>query len=373
VRRAVLVAVFGTAARLAAQVPDVGGSPTTFLTGPRFESYSLGPGLAFTSISELTVPFALSHRLGSRVTVDIATAYADATVQTSTGSNLSLSGLTDTDIRATFAVVPDRVALTLVGSLPTGTRAVPDSTLPLFGALATDLFDFTTPSFGTGGGLTAGFASATKWGDNWAVGVGASFRYNAPFTPLSDAGSLKPGDEGRARVGIEGTLPGGKYLRAALVFSSDGHDQLTGGPASATGNRALLYSSLSLPAGRGSLSLYGYDMRRFEPAVFNTTATSVVLVPGGNLFVLGARLDRTLSPRVTVTPNLEVRDELTQQGTGLTALGDLIRPGVDVRYRVGSATTLVFQGQFAFGALEDDGTGVSLSGPRVGAFLEWAR
>jgi hypothetical protein len=367
------LAFLGLATRLAAQVPDVGGSPTSLLVGPRYESYSLGPGLAFTGISELTVPIVVSHQLGSRLRLDIATAYADASVQASNGENLSLSGFTDTDIRATYALVPGRLALTMVGTLPTGTEAVPDSTLPLFGALATDLFDFTTPSFGTGGAFTTGFAGATQWGENWAVGMGASFRYNAPFTPVTGSGSLKPGDEGRARIGIEGTLPGGKYLRAALVFSMDQHDQLTGGPASATGDRALLYTSLSLPLGRSSLLFYGYDMRRFQPSPFNTTATSVVLVPGGNLFVVGARLERTLSARVSVAPSLEFRDELTEQETGLTGLGDLVRPGVDVRYRVGSTTTLVLQGQYATGALEDDGTSVSLSGPRMGAFLEWAR
>src|SRR5204862_7497590 len=108
-----------------------------------------------------------------------------------------------------------RLICTVVGTLPTGQHTVPDSTRPLCGALAADVLAFTTPSGGSGGGVTAGFATATKWGGSWAVGLGASYRYAASFTPIAGGGDLKPGNEGRARLGIEGPLRGGKCLGAA--------------------------------------------------------------------------------------------------------------------------------------------------------------
>jgi len=376
VRRALLP--FVLAAPLAAQTPVDAGFGTTVRSGPIYEGYSIGAGLAFDRISELTVPIAVSQRLGSRLIVDLATAYADASVHAANGSTYRLAGLVDTDIRAALALVPGRLIFTVVGTLPTGQQTVPDSTLPLFGALATDVLDFTTPSFGSGGGVTAGFATATKWGGSWAVGLGASYRYAASFTPIAGGGDLKPGNEGRARLGIEGPLGGGKYLRVAVVYTASQHNEYSGGgPAtsdtSVTGDRALVYGSLSAPLGRGSLSVYGFEMARLRPRAFNTTYASAIQVPRGNVLALGVRLDRPLSPRATLSPCVEFRHELTDQGAGLALLGYVVRPGVNLRYRLSGAAAVVWQGQLAFGAVENQGSSSSLLGRRLGVVLEWTR
>jgi hypothetical protein len=40
---------------------------------------------------------------------------------------------------------------------------------------------------------------------------------------------------------------------------------------------------------------------------------------------------------------------------------------------MGTTVAAVIQAQFAFGKLQDQGTSVSLLGPRIGALLEWSR
>jgi hypothetical protein len=273
-------------------------------------------------------------------------------------------------VRATFALVPGRLLLTFVGTLPTGTKALPDSTLPLFTILATDLFDFTTPSFGSGGGVTGGVATATRWG-SWAVGGGASLRYSGSYEPVAGGGELKPGNEARARLGAEGPL-GGNYLRLALLYTLSQHDEMTGGSPSVSGDRVLFYSHLSMPLGRSSLSLYGFDMYRMRARKFNTTATSVVEVPRGNVLALGARLEHALSPRATLAPSVELRHELTEQAdSSLAPLGLIVRPGVDLRYRVSGPAALVLQAQVPVGYVKDQGATYSLIGPRLSAMLEW--
>ncbi len=374
--RRTLAVLLGLAApaSLAAQIgAAVGGFGTTARAGPIFEGYYLGAGLAFEHITELTVPVTLSQWVGSRLTVDLAAAYASASVRTSNGADLSLSGLVDTDVRAAFAVVPGRLLLTLVGTLPTGQQTVPDSTVPLFGALATDLLDFTTPSFGSGGAITGGIATATRWGSNWAIGAGASYRHPASYVPVTGSGDLQPGDEGRIRLGVEGPLGGGKYFRGAAIYSLSAHDEITGGASSITGDRVLVYGALNMPSGRGTLSLYGFEMRRFRPRGFNTTYATAIKVPRGNVLALGARLERPLSPRATLVPSLEFRHELTEGTTGLTLLGYLVRPGVDLRYQVSGQAAFVLRGQLAAGTLRGQGTSVSLVGPRLVAVLEWTR
>jgi len=344
---------------------------TAARTGPIFEAYSFGAGLAFKSVSELTVPVTASHQFG-RLSLDIAGAYASATVRAEDGSESSMSGLTDTDVRATLAIVPGRLLVTFVGTLPTGTKALPDTTLPLFSILATDLFDFTTPSFGSGGGVTRGIATATRWG-SWAVGGGASLRYSGSYEAVEGGGELKPGNEARARIGAEGPLGGGNYMRVALLYTLTQHDELSGGSPSVSGDRFLFYSHVSMPLGRSSLSLYGFDMYRMRPRKFNTTATSVIEVPRGNVFCLGARVEHPLSPRATLAPSVELRHELTEQDSSLTQLGLIVRPGLDLRYRLSGPAALVLQAQVPVGYLKDEGSTFSLVGPRVSAMLEWTR
>lgn len=340
---------------------------TVARSGAYFESYSFGSGLAFSSISEFTIPVSVTHRFGSRVVLDVGTAFASASVRSAAGT-IDHSGLIDTDLRMTITVVPGKLVLNLVGTLPTGATAVPDTTIPLFGATATDLLGFTTPSFGSGGGVSAGFASAFKMGTNWAVGTGASYRYGMSYKPLKGDGTeLSPGGEMRARLGIEGPFGGGKYFRGAFVYTTTGANDLGAGSQSTIGDRFLLYATVSMPIGNSKLSLYGWEMRRLRarPGTFP--------VPRGNVLAIGTRLDRPLSPRTTLAPLIEFRHELTDAGSGMTMLGYLLRTGSDLRYRLSDHATGVVQVQLAFGTIKDDGTSVSVVGPRVGLLIEWMR
>jgi hypothetical protein len=363
-----LAALLGIVSPLAAAAQAPG---TTARSGVFFESYSFGAGLAFRRISELTIPITVQQRFGNRFVIDVGTAYASASVRETNGNTIDHSGLIDTDVRATVGVIPGRLVFNLVGTIPTGATAVPDTTIPLFGATATDLLGFTTPGFGSGGGVSAGFASAFKMGSNWAVGTGASYRYGASYTPVQGGSTLTPGGEVRARVGIEGPFGGGKYFRGAFIYTTSGANDIGGGGQSAIGDRVLVYASMNMPFGRSNLSLYGWEMRRLRARNFDVPGT--VVVPRGNVLALGARLDRPLTPRTTLSPLVEFRHELTGPADRMQLLGYLLRTGTDLRYRLSDRATGVVQAQFAFGSLQDEGTSVSIVGPRVGLLIEWSR
>lgn len=346
-------------------------SGTVARTGVFFESYSFGSGLAFDRLSEMTIPIAITQRFGSRVVVDLGTAYASASVRETGGNTIDHSGLVDTDIRATIGVIPGRLLLTLSGTLPTGAAEVPDTTIPLFGATATDLLGFMTPGFGSGGGVSTGFASAFKVGQNWAVGTGASYRYGASYTPVAGGSELSPGGEVRARLGVEGPFGGGKYFRGAFVYTTSGANDMSGGGQTLIGDRALAYAAVSTPLGRNSLALYAWEMRRLRPRGFDQPGA--IAMPRGNVLALGARLERPLSPKATLVPMLEFRHELTGPTEKMVLLGYLLRTGTDFRYRLGAHATAVVQAQLAFGQLNDEGQSVSLVGPRLGVLIEWSR
>ena len=368
----VLLALLPVGAAATNAAAQAAANATVARTGVYFESYSFGSGLAFDRVSEMTIPFAVTQRFGNRVVVDIGSAFASASVHEAGGATIDHSGIIDTDIRATVGVIPGRLLFTLVGTLPTGAAEVPDTTIPLFGATATDLLGFTTPGFGSGGGVSAGFASAFKMGQNWAVGTGVSYRHGASYTPVAGGSEMSPGGEVRARLGIEGPFGGGKYFRGALIYTTSGANEMSAGGQTLIGDRALAYAAVSMPLGRNSLSLYGWEMRRLRPRGFDTPGA--ISVPRGNVLALGARMERPLSPKVTLVPLLEFRHEMTgPDNQPMLLLGYLVRTGSDVRYRLSEQATAVVQAQVAFGRLNDEGTSVSLFGPRLAMLIEWSR
>jgi hypothetical protein len=344
---------------------------TVARSGAFFESYSFGTGLAFNRISEFTIPVSVTQRFGGRFVLDVGTAFASASVRGADGSTIDHSGFVDTDLRATVSVIPGRLVMNLVGTVPTGATTVPDTTIPLFGATATDLLGFTTPSFGSGGGVSMGFASAFRMGSDWAIGTGASYRYGASYVPVKGGAEMSPGGEIRARLGLEGPFGGGKYFRGALVYTTTGGNDLGAGRQSTIGDRVLVYGTASLPLGSGHLSIYGWEMRRLRAR--NVGAPGTVSVPRGNVLALGARLERPLNPKATLVPLVEFRHELTGPADKMELLGFLFRAGTDLRYRLSDHSVGVLQAQVAFGQLQAPGMRVSVVGPRLGALLEWSR
>ena len=359
------------AAALAPGVAAAQLGPTVVRTGVYFESYSFGQGLAFNRITEFTIPIGITQRVGQRLVIDVATAYASATTDQPGGTTIEHSGFVDTDIRATVSVLPGRLLLNFVGTIPTGVATVSDTTIPLFGATATDLLAFTTPSFGAGGAVSTGFASAFRMGTNWAIGAGGSYRAGASYVPVRGGNTLAPGGEIRGRLGIEGPFGEGKYFRGALVYTTTGDNDIGGGNQSAIGDRALAYAAVSLPLGSSHLSIYGWNMYRLRARNYDAPAT--IAVPRGNVFALGARLERGLSPTVTLVPLLEFRHELTGPTEKMELLGYLVRGGADLRYRLSDRATVIMHAQLAVGTIKDEGVSASVIGPRVGALIEWSR
>ena len=368
-----LLAVVSALAPRVALAQGWGAGTTIARTGVYFESYSFGTGLAFNRISELTIPVSVTQRVGNRVVLDVATAFASASSDQPGGGRIEHSGFIDTDVRATVNVLPGRLLLSFVGTIPTGATTVPDTTIPLFGATATDLLAFMTPNFGTGGGFSSGFASAFPISASWALGAAASYRHGASYVPVTGGSALIPGGEIRTRIGIEGPFGGGgnKYFRGAVVYTTTAANEIGGGAQSSIGDRVLGYVSTSMPLGRSQLSLYGWDMRRLRAR--NEADSTTIAVPRGNVLALGARLEKPLGPNAVIVPLLEFRHELTGGTDKMELLGYLLRSGADLRYRLSDRATGVLQAQVAFGTLQDGGTRVSVVGPRLGALLEWSR
>ena len=90
-------------------------------------------------------------------------------------------------------------------NLPTGRSAVTLDQLAAAGRIGNDFLAFPVSNMGTGLAVTGGLAIARPVGD-WNLGFGGAVRRSAAYEPFDVPGQtlrFQPGDEYRARVGVD--------------------------------------------------------------------------------------------------------------------------------------------------------------------------
>lgn len=257
-RRLLLPALLLTARFAAAQ--DAGAR-----ISPQFISYSLGAPSS-EKISELAIPVFAFMPVTRSLTLDIGTAFAAATVTgTSAGQTTQskISGLTDTQIRATANIGSDLVLLTAGVNVPTGRSTVAPAEQAAAGLIGNDFLLFPISSMGSGFGGTGGLAVAHPFGD-WNLGAGFSVRHSMPFDPYQDATGAKlrytPGDETRARIGLDHPFGTGR-ASVGLTYSKFSDDQLAASIYN-TGDRLLAQGYVTSAMGRGDYVLSAWNLFR---------------------------------------------------------------------------------------------------------------
>ena len=300
-----------------------------FFAGSEVRSMSFDRGLdtETRSVSEFVVPFGMVWPVSGRLTLDIGTRYASATregdVTDSTGAvigttSATISGLTDTQARAVFTVLPDVLVFTLMASLPTGKSTVAQEQLATVGAIAHDLIPYPVSSFGNGASVTTGIAMAVPF-HGWALGVGGSYRVSGAyrlFSDVSDTTGLsnvdyRPGAEMRFRLGLDRIIGQGR-VALGLTYTSFAIDELGEQQVLQSGKRYIGEASWSFPIGRLGVSLYGWDLYRAADSDVQTGQST----DAENLVALGAGLNMQLG-RSQLRPTFEYR----RQSVGASSLG----------------------------------------------------
>jgi len=191
--------------------PDRDGAPTT---GVRFVLYEVdgrgtpivereigyadlideGDGIGIESLSLLTLPLHVRTRIGPRVALMISGAWARGSLERPDGSEETLSGPTDIEVLASTSFLQERVVVTGIVDLPTGTSTLTDDEAFVAGAVAADLLPFRISHWGTGGGLGGRVAVAQPVGV-FSVGASVSYRTSGDYEPRDGESSrYDPGD-----------------------------------------------------------------------------------------------------------------------------------------------------------------------------------
>ncbi len=307
----------GAAAGVALLAAPVGAQALlepTVRVGPQFVEYRLGGDLD-TRISELAIPVAVVLPMGSRLNLDIATAYASSRVEQN-GVEETITGVTDTQLRANYTLGSDFIVLTAGLNLPTGQSKVKGDQLKAAGYIGNDFLAFPVSNLGTGFAATAGVAVARPLGE-WNVGFGASMRRAAAYDAFEigeDRVRFEPGDEYRARLGVDRAVGPGR-VAFGLTYSAFGDDK-DAQSSYATGDRIVTQAAYSAPVGGMSLFVSGWNLMRLE----------------------GERAGQETMPGENIT-NLAVT-------AGIGALGTTLEPSIELRHWLADGERAGTLGQF---------------------------
>ncbi len=213
------------------------------------------------TISQLSVPLFLSIPFGSRLVVDVGTAYANARLTSATTTS-EISGLVDTQVRGNLTLGSDFVILTAGLNLPTGNSGVTLEQLTAAGRIGNPFLGFPVSNMGAGLAGTGGIAIARPLG-SWNVGFGGAVRRSASYAPFDVPGetlTFQPGNEYRARLGVDRTVGGGRAA-FAITYSAFSLDEV-GGARYSTGNRIIGQTVYSNNIGGADLTVAAYDVYR---------------------------------------------------------------------------------------------------------------
>jgi hypothetical protein len=244
--------------------------------GPQFVSYTLGAPSNVT-ITETAIPIFAFVPLGTGMTLDIGTAYAMANVKSdATGQTREskISGLTDTQIRATMNLGSDKVLLTAGVNIPTGKSTADTSEQMAAALIGNDFLVLPISSMGSGLGGTGGIALAAPVGQ-WNLGAGLSVRSGMPFDPYIDNGGNKlrytPGTEMRARLGLDHAYGTGR-VSVGLTYSKFSDDKFQASIYN-TGDRLLTQGYVSNSALGGDYMVSAWNLFRASGTLADGSAT----------------------------------------------------------------------------------------------------
>jgi hypothetical protein len=228
-------------AALAALWPALCGAQSVFDSearlAPQLMQYRfMAP--ANETVWQLALPVFVTIPVNERVTFDVGTSFARTRV-TSDGATSEISGLTDTQLRGNLTLGGDFMVLTAGLNLPTGKSSVTLDQFRAAGLIGNDFLAFPISTMGTGLAFTGGIAVARPFGD-WNLGAGGAVRRSAGYEPFSIPGQtlrFQPGNEYRARVGVDRAVRAGR-VALGLTYSAFGKDD-AGGSVYNTGNRLI--------------------------------------------------------------------------------------------------------------------------------------
>lgn len=301
----VLALVVGALAAGELGAQSVGGGP--ILQTYTFENTDAA---GVESIQLITAPFAVAVPVLSNLAVSVSGAYARGAATSAEGQEVTLAGLTDTNIDVAFAPGPDWLIVTAGVTAPTGhnTHTVGESLVA--GIIAAELLPFAIKTWGSGGSVGGTVAATTQLGA-WGVGLAGGYRLASEYEPLeAQAIGYRPGDQMQLRLAFDRNVGTSSTVSVLLGVQSFGSDQVGGAELFRSGARFEGVLTYAFPLGlRNSALLYGGVYHRANGAVLGqeTALGGATDSPAQQLFMAGTSLRLPIGRRAALRPNADIR------------------------------------------------------------------
>jgi hypothetical protein len=291
--------VLSAAAAPAAQAQGL--SETAVIVQPTFTSFNFGSGGEKRTVQQIALPIVFGIPISERFSIDVTTAYAVSDVLVDGSSESSISGLTDTQVRANFRAGDRQLVFTIGINLPTGQYEVPEEQQEAAGQIGNDFLNYPISSMGNGLAGTGGVAYAVPAGV-WNIGTGASVRKSTEFAAFSVAASevrFTPADEYRLSVSADRPLGDGE-LNVGLTYSVFGED-FADNTTYSTGDRFIASGGWSFPYRGTDVFLSAWNLYRLEGEQYGGPA------PPENVFNVAGAVSIPLGTGLLLQPSAEIR------------------------------------------------------------------
>lgn len=338
----------------------------TGVAGGFFETYEfLDPdALGIQRVSLATVPIGAQVPVIDRISVDLRGAFAYGSMTRTDGTEVTLSGPTDTELRANLEVVREILTVSAALLLPTGQSSQTFEESELSGLVAADLLPFRISNWGSGGGAGLVSSFAIPVGE-FGVGFSAGYTMGQEFEPIAeDELAYRPGDEIRLRMVVDRSF--GSSSKVSLILGGQTYrdDEFSGASVYEPGDRYEAMGTFAFRAGAQSTAVvYGGFQHRAEGLLLDES----IETPAQDLFTAGTgfRIPRGIT---TLMPAAELRIFRRSDGVGQ---GHLASVGASAEWPTGPVVLLpTLRGRFGK-ALLWDGAESSVRGAEVGMGIRY--
>lgn len=274
----------------AQQLPFGAGAGITF---ERYD-FEAADEVGIERLTLRTIPLAAQAAPARWLVLDLSGAHAEGVLVRADGTRSSISGFTDTELRATVPIGGERssFALTGVAILPTGIESQNGAQVAVAGVMAADLLPLRVTNWGGGGGYALSAAGARSFGAV-NLGLSAGYRVASEYRPVeSGEFAFRPGNELRLRAAIDRNVRGKAKMSLHATLFSYGDDRLNGANLYTSGNRVQVVGSVAFPMGAtASAVTYAGVLHRARGSVVDPLRTGEITttadLPSQQLFLVG--------------------------------------------------------------------------------------
>lgn len=307
--------------------PAAPAAAQTVTGGALLQHYSFAEedAASVSSLSVLALPFAAHAPLGGpRYSIGVQGLWARGTLADPARGDLTISGLTDTQISVTARGRGGATSVSLIALAPTGNPTQDLDESRVAGAVAAELLPFALSNWGTGGGFGVSASTAHRVG-TVGLGVSASYLVRQEFEPLDERTfAYRPGDVLRLAAALDATVGRASKAQFQVAWHHHADDSDAEANLFDAGDRLQLLGNVSFPVGPASSGLVYAALHHRTSGRYLASDRSVA---ARDLLLLGGGVRHRIHRSVVAVPRVEGRlfrrDDGIDQGWDLGLGADL--------------------------------------------------